>query len=129
MYDLGPLCEQHIVVGAEPVVIRGEIGCDVPGVLGPMADVMVDTFRGPRYCLETPPGTTLTVSARGSVEGRAAARALASDACPANEPGLELGTDVRPGTAHDFETRGCTWYVVYVSTLEGDEYEIELVVQ
>jgi hypothetical protein len=130
MYDLGPLCEQDIVVGAEPIVIRGEIGCDVPGVLGPMANVMTDTFRGPRYCLETPPGTTLTVTARGSVEhGSVKARALASDACPPEEPSLELGTDVAPGTEHSFPTRGCTWSVDYVSTLEGDKYEIELSVQ
>lgn len=57
------------------------------------------------------------------------AHAVASDACPAHEPGLELGTNVVPGTSHEFETRGCTWSVEYVSTLEGDEYEIELVVQ
>lgn len=130
MYDLGPLCEENLVVGDEPVVIRGEIGCDVPGVLGPMADVSVDTFRGPRYCLQTPPGTTLTVTARGSLDdGAVYARALASDACPAHEPSLELGTNVVPGTSRDFDTRGCEWSVVYVSTLEGDAYEIELVVR
>jgi hypothetical protein len=130
MYDLGPLCEEDLVVGEEPVIIRGEIGCDVPGVLGPMANVLVDTFRGPRYCFQTPPNTTLTVTARGSTDdGTVHARALASDACPANEPSLELGTNVVPGTSHDFETRGCEWSVVYVSTLEGDEYEIELAIR
>jgi hypothetical protein len=55
------------------------------------------------------------------------ARSLASEACPAHEP--NLGTNVVAGTEYDFETRGCTWSVNYVSTLEGDEYEIELVVQ
>lgn len=127
MYELGPSCEADIVVGAEPVVLRGEIGCDVPGVLGPMAQ-SVDTFRGPRYCLQTPAGTTLTVTARGAVEhGVVHARSLASDACPAHEP--NLGTNVVAGIEADFETRGCAWSVVYVSTLEGDEYEIELVVR
>jgi hypothetical protein len=130
MYDLDPPCDASIVVGAEPVVIRGEIGCDVPGVLGPTGNVLVDTFRGPRYCLQTPPNTTLSVTARSSGEvGVVEAYALASDACPAHEPSLGLGTNVVPGTSHDFETRGCTWSVVYVSSLEGDEYEIELVVQ
>jgi hypothetical protein len=130
MYDLGPICEQSIVVGANPVVIHGRIGCDVPGVLGPMANVMVDTFRGPRYCLETAPSTMLTVTARGSDEhGMVYAHALASDACPADEPSLDLVANVRPGTSRDLETRGCTWSIDYVSTLEGDEYEIELVVQ
>lgn len=129
-YDLGPICEESIVVGAEPVVIRGEIGCNIPGVLGPMANVLVDTFRGPLYCLETPPGTTLTITPRGSEEhGMVHANALASDACPADEPSLELVADVRPGTSRDIETRGCAWSIDYVSTLEGDEYEIELVVQ
>jgi hypothetical protein len=128
MYELGPLCEASIEVGAEPVIIRGEIGCDVPGVLGPMGNVLVDTFRGPRYCLQTPPNTTLTVTARGSLEhGVVHARSLASDACPAHE--LNLGTNVVAGTDYDFETRGCTWSVMYISTLEGDEYEIELSVQ
>jgi hypothetical protein len=127
MYDLGPVCEASIAVGAEPVVIHDEIGCDVPGVLGPMAQ-MIDTFRGPRYCLETPPGTTLTVNARGSIEhGVVHARSLPSEACPAHEP--NLGTNVVAGTSHDFETRGCAWSVVYVSSLEGDVYEIELVVR
>jgi hypothetical protein len=128
MYELGPLCEETLVVGAEPVVVRGEIGCDVPGVLGPMGNVVVDTFRGPRYCLQTPPDTTLTVTVRGSAEhGAGHARTLASDTCPAHEP--NLGTNVVAGTSHDFETRGCEWSVVYVSTLEGDEYEIELAVR
>jgi hypothetical protein len=124
MYELGPLCEEDLVVGEEPVVIRGEIGCDVPGVLGPGPNVRVDVFRGPRYCFQTPPDTTLTVTARGS-DGVVQARSLASDACPAHEP--NLGTNVVPGTDFDFDTNGCTWSVVYVSSLEGDEYEIELV--
>lgn len=128
MYELGPLCEEHLVVGAEPVVIRGEIGCEAPGVLGPMGNVVVDTFRGPRHCLQTPPDTTLTVTVRGSADhGAAHARTIASDACPAHEP--NLGTNVVAGTEHDFETRGCTWSITYVSTLEGDEYEIELSVR
>jgi hypothetical protein len=92
-----------------------------------MGNVLVDTFRGPQYCLETPPNTTLT-TVRGSEEyGVVPARSLASDACPAHEP--NLGTNVVAGTDYDFETRGCTWSVMYVSTLEGDEYEIELSVQ
>jgi hypothetical protein len=128
MYDLGPVCEENLVVGMIPVVIRGKIGCDVPGVLGATGDVRVDTFRGPRYCLETRPNTTLTVTVRGSPEhGIAHARSLASEACPAHEP--NLGINVAAGTAYDFETRGCSWSIDYVSTLEGDEYEIELVVQ
>jgi hypothetical protein len=128
MYELGPLCEADVVVGADPVVLRGEIGCDVPGVIGPGPNVHVDVFRGPRYCLETPPDTTLTVTLRGSVEdGVVEARALASDACPAHEP--NPGTNVVPGTSHDFETRGCEWSVEYVTSLEGEEYEIELVVR
>jgi hypothetical protein len=128
MYDLGPLCEAAVVVGAQPVVIRGEIGCDVPGVLGPGPNRHVDVFRGPRYCLQTLPDTTLTVTVRGAVgDGVVEARSVASDACPAHEP--NLGTNVVPGTSYDFETRGCTWSVAYVSSLEGDEYEIELVVQ
>jgi hypothetical protein len=128
MYELGPLCEADIVVGAEPMVIRGEIGCDIPGVIGPGPARSANVFRGPRYCLQTPPNTTLTVTVRGSIEhGVVQASSLASDACPANEP--NLGTNVVAGTALDFETRGCTWSVDYVSTLEGDEYEIELVVQ
>lgn len=127
MYDLGPTCEADLVVGAEPVVVHGEIGCVVPGVLGPMAQA-VDTFRGPRYCLQTPPGTTLTVTTRGAAEhGVVHARSMASDACPAHEP--NLGTNVVAGSSLDFETRGCAWSVVYVSTLEGDDYEIELTVR
>jgi hypothetical protein len=127
MYDLGPVCEASIAVGAEPVVIRGEIGCEVPGVLGPMAQ-SIDTFRGPQYCLETPPDTTLTVTVRGALDhGVAHARSLPSAACPAHEP--NLGTNVVAGTEHHFETRGCAWFVVYLSTLEGDEYEIELTLQ
>jgi hypothetical protein len=127
MYDLGPVCEANIAVGAEPVVIRGEIGCDVPGMLGPMAQ-SIDTFRGPRYCFQTPPGTTLTVTARGAIDhGVVHARSLPSTVCPAHEP--NLGTNVVTGTEYDFETRGCDWSVTYLSTLEGDEYEIELVVQ
>jgi hypothetical protein len=128
MYDLGPVCEASIAVGAEPVVIRGEIGCDVPGVLGPGPNRHVDVFRGPRYCLQTLPDTMLTVTVRGvGDDGVVQARSEASDACPAHEP--NLGINVVPGTSYDFETRGCTWSVAYVSSLEGDEYEIELVVQ
>jgi hypothetical protein len=128
MYDLGPLCEAAVVVGAQPVVIRGEIGCDVPDVLGPGPNRHVDVFRGPRYCLQTLPDTTLTVTVRGAVDdGVVEARSVASDACPAHEP--NLGTNVVAGTSYDFETRGCTWSVVYVSALEGDAYEIELSVQ
>jgi hypothetical protein len=55
------------------------------------------------------------------------AYALASDACPAHEP--NPGTNVVHGTSHDFETRGCQWSVEYVSSLEGDEYEVELILQ
>lgn len=128
MYELGPICEADIVVGAEPVVIRGEIGCDVPGVIGPGPNRRYDVFRGPRHCLQTPPDTTLTVTVRSSFEdGMAEAYTLASDACPAHEP--NPGGTVAPDTSRDFETRGCTWSVAYVSSLEGDEYEIELVVQ
>ena len=72
--------------------------------------------------------TTLTVTTRSSFEvGVVEAFALASDACPAHE--LNPGTNVVSGTSRDFETRGCQWRVEYVSSLEGDEYEIELVVQ
>jgi hypothetical protein len=86
------------------------------------------TFRGPRYCLQTQPDTTLTVIARGSAEhGAVHARTIASDACPAHEP--NPGTNVVPGTSHEFETRGCEWSVAYVSSLEGDQYEIELFVR
>ena len=127
MYDLGPLCEAAVVVGAQPVVLRGEIGCDVPGVLGPGPNRHVDVFRGPRYCLQTLPDTILTVTVRGAGDEGAQARSVASDACPAHEP--KLGINVVPGTSHDFETRGCAWSVAYVSSLEGDEYEIELVVR
>jgi hypothetical protein len=35
-YDLELPCESTVVVGEAPVVIRGEIGCDVPGALGPV---------------------------------------------------------------------------------------------
>ena len=126
MYDLGPLCESTIVVGEEPLVIRGEIGCDVPGVLGPMSSS--GHFRGPRYCFETPPGSTLTVTTRGlDVHSATHARALSSDVCPANEP--NIGTNVPVDVEHDFETRGCEWSVTYVSRLEGDEYEMELVLR
>jgi hypothetical protein len=128
MYELGPLCEADVVLGPQPVVLRGEIGCDVPGVLGPGPNRHVDVFRGPRYCLQTPPDTILTVTVRGSVEnGVVQARSVNSNACPVDEP--NLGTNVVPGTSYEFETRGCTWSVAYVSSLEGDEYEIELVVQ
>lgn len=44
--------------------------------------------------------------------------------CPADEP--NLGTNVVPGTDRELETQGCMWSVAYVSTLEGDAYEIEL---
>jgi len=125
MYELGPLCESEIELGADPVVIRGEIGCNVAGVLGPGPNISVDVFRGPRYCLDTPPDSVLTVVVRGSGEyGQVEARSVASEACPAHEP--NLGTNVAPGEQLDFETRGCTWSVAYVSTLEGDSYEVEL---
>lgn len=129
MYELGPLCEEEISVGSEPVVLRGEIGCDVPGVLGPGPNAREDVFRGPRYCLSTPPDTVLTVTARGSQEhGVVEARSVTSGrGCPVDEP--NLGTNVVPGNQRDFDTHGCTWSVAYVSTLEGDAYEIELTVR
>lgn len=101
MYELGPLCDERVVVGSDPVVIRGEIGCDVPGVLGGVYEG--DMFQGPRYCFETAPDTTLTVTVRGSVEhGVVQARSVTSDAgCPANQP--NLGTTSR--------TSGPTWWL------------------
>lgn len=129
MYELGPLCEEEITVGSEPVVLRGEIGCEVPGVLGPGLSERMDLFRGPRYCLSTSPGTVLSVTARGSEEhGVVEARSVASDSgCPAHEP--SLGTSVVPGSEREYDTQGCRWAVVYVSSLEGDAYEIELSVR
>lgn len=129
MYELGPLCEAELAVGAEPVVVRGEIGCDVEDGLGPGPNARVDVFRGPRYCVSTAPGTVLTVDARGSEEhGVVEVRSVTSDhGCPADEP--NLGTNVTPGSQREFETQGCTWSVVYVSSLEGDAYEIELSVR
>lgn len=126
-YELGPLCEADVVVGAEPVVLRGEIGCDVPGVIGPGPPRSADVFRGPRHCLHTPPATTLTVIARSSNDdGVVEVGSVASDACPAHDTS---DTNVVAGRQLDFETRGCTWSVAYASTIEGDAYEIELVVR
>lgn len=129
VYELGPLCDEHIAVGAEPVVIRGEIGCNVPGVLGPGPNAEVDMFGGPRYCFDAPPDTTLTVTVRGDEEhGIVQARSVTTDrGCPAHEP--NLGTNVSPGLTRDFETEGCTWSVAYLSWLEGDAYEIEVSVE
>jgi hypothetical protein len=43
--------------------------------------------------------------------------------------GRSDSTALEHGTEYDFEARGRTWSIDYVSTLEGDEYEIELVVR
>lgn len=127
VYELGPLCDEQITVGAEPVVIRGEIGCDVPGVLGGVYPD--DRLQGPRYCFQSDPDTTLTVTVRGSLEhGVVQARSVTSEAgCPADEP--NLGTNVAAGTERAFESHGCAWSVMYLSRLEGDAYEVELSVR
>jgi hypothetical protein len=127
VYELGPLCDEQITVGSEPVVLRGEIGCNVPGVLGGVYPQ--DRLQGPRHCFETAPDTTLTVTVRGSLEhGVVQARSVTTDAgCPADEP--NLGTNVGAGKERAFDTQGCMWSVMYLSALEGDIYELELIVQ
>jgi hypothetical protein len=126
MYELGPLCDEHIAVGADLLVLHGEIGCEIPGVLGPGMDAEVDTFQGPRYCFDTPDATTLTVTVRGSEEhGVVQARSITTErGCPAYEP--NLGADIPAGRTLGLETQGCRWSVMYLSGLEGDVYEIEL---
>jgi hypothetical protein len=127
-YVLEPACESRLVVGEAPVVLRGEIGCDVPRVIGPGPYASNEVFRGPLHCLQTPPDAILRVTVRGADDrGHVVAHARSSDACPTHDPFVDR--HVMTGSAEEIPALGCEWSITYVSTLEGGNYEIELVLQ
>jgi hypothetical protein len=123
-------CESTLEVGEEPVVVRGEIGCDVPGVLGPGPGPSgsQELFRSPLYCIRTPPDSTLTMSVLGSDHAEVIARALPNDLCP--DYHINYVAYLASGETRDIATYGCEWSITYVSVFESgdesDEYEIEL---
>ncbi len=129
-YHLELPCESNIEVGEEPVVVRGRIGCDVPGVLGPGpgASEMEEVFRSPLYCFRTPPDSTVTVTVRGSDHATVTARALPNDLCP--DYRVNLVAYMRSGETREIATHGCEWSLTYVAVFEGgdvrDDYELEL---